>query len=53
MKFQIVQFLFQCVGFICPGYNSTKSQLPPNMPTFDEILNESKIFIKQNEMKIL
>jgi len=40
------------MGLICPGYNSIKSQvtrsrrkqLPPDITTFDEILNESKYY---------
>ncbi|KAG4106681.1 hypothetical protein H8356DRAFT_1340352 [Neocallimastix lanati (nom. inval.)] len=43
----------QGMDLICPGYNSIKSQvtrsrrkqLPPNITTFDEILNESKYYI--------
>jgi len=51
----------QGMDLICPGYNSIKSQvtrsrrkqLPPNITTFDEILNESKYYIiKQKKMKI-
>ncbi|KAG4102378.1 hypothetical protein H8356DRAFT_1421145 [Neocallimastix lanati (nom. inval.)] len=44
--------LNQCMGLICPGYNSIKSQvtrsrrekqLPPDITTFNEIPNEFKI----------
>ncbi|KAG4094781.1 hypothetical protein H8356DRAFT_1427660 [Neocallimastix lanati (nom. inval.)] len=34
----------QDMGLICPGYNSIKSQLPPDITTFDEIPNESKYY---------
>ncbi|KAL6594517.1 hypothetical protein U3516DRAFT_766464 [Neocallimastix sp. 'constans'] len=41
---------FISMDLICPGYNSVKSQLPPDITTFDEIPNKSKNYkTKRNE----